>query len=98
MCYWFQVHNDTLFLGTFEQNPTFVEKLEPDLVFGLYDLDWDVFQPCMEHMIEVMPTLANVGYRSIINGPESFTPDYMQLFGDVPKVTYQTLMTIELMI
>ena len=52
----------------------------------------------MEHMIEVMPTLANVGYRSIINGPESFTPDYMQLFGDVPKVTYQTLMTIKLMI
>ena len=83
------MHNDTLFLGTFERNPTFVEELEPDLVFGLYDLDWDVFQPCLDHMIDVMPKLAEIGYRSIINGPESFTPDYMPLFGDVPKVTHQ---------
>lgn len=63
-----------------------MENLEPDLVFGLYDLDWDVFQPCMEHMIDVMPKLADTGYRTIINGPESFTPDYRPLFGEVPEV------------
>lgn len=73
-------------MGTFERNPTFVDELETDLVFGLYDLDWDVFQPCMEHMIDIMPALADVGYRTIINGPESFTPDYMPLFGEVPEV------------
>ena len=36
--------------------------------------------------MDIMPKLKEVGYRSIINGPESFTPDYMPLFGDVPEV------------
>ena len=74
------------FLERLRETPTFVDELEADLVFGLYDLDWDVFTPCMEQMIDIMPKLAEVGYRSIINGPESFTPDYMPLFGKVPEV------------
>ena len=83
-----KVQNDTLFLGTFERNPTFVENLDPDLVFGLYDLDWDVFTPCMNQMIDLMPMLANVGFRETINGPESFTPDYKPLFGETPEVGF----------
>ena len=81
------MHNDTLFLGTFERNPTFVQNLDPDLVFGLYDLDWDVFTPCMENMIDIMPKLSDVGFRTTINGPESFTPDYKPLFGEVSDVS-----------
>ncbi len=40
----FQIHNETIFMGAFEANPVWVEA-EPSLVFGLYDLDWDVYQP-----------------------------------------------------
>lgn len=73
-------------MGVFERNPTFVEDLEPDLVFGLYDLDWDVIMPQLEQMMMLMPKLEEVGYRSIINGPESFSPDYNPMFGETPEV------------
>jgi glycine/D-amino acid oxidase-like deaminating enzyme len=80
-----KVHNDTIYMGAFEANPVFVE-IEQDLVFGLYDLDWDVYQPYLEKHIEIMPKLANVGHRTVICGPETFTPDGMPLFGKPSEV------------
>lgn len=73
-------------MGAFEENPTFV-KVEPDLVYGLYDFEWDVFEPYLEKHAEVMPTLANVGHKTVICGPETFTPDYMPIFGQASQVS-----------
>ncbi len=73
-------------MGAFEENPTFVE-VDPDLVFGLYDFEWDVYEPYLKKHMEIMPTLGQVGQKTIICGPESFTPDYMPLFGPDSEVT-----------
>ena len=42
-----------------------------------------------------LPMLDNVGHKTVICGPESFTPDSMPLFGETPEVerlleTYQS--------
>lgn len=80
-----QVHNDTVFMGAFESNPVFVD-VEPDLVYGLYDFPWEEYGPYLEKHMEVMPKLASVGQKTLICGPESFTPDAMPLFGQPPNV------------
>ena len=80
-----KVHNDTIFMGAFEENPTFVE-LDPHLVFGLYDFEWDVYMPYLEKHMEVMPRLKTVGQKTLICGPESFSPDSMPIFGKAPQV------------
>ena len=43
-------------IGFFESNPTFLESdLEcSDLVFGLYDLEWDVAMPYVEAAHKVL--------------------------------------------
>ena len=75
-------------MGAFEANPTFVD-IDPNLVFGLYDFEWDVYMPYLEKHIEVMPKLKDVGHKTLICGPESFSPDALPIFGKAPKVHYQ---------
>ncbi len=59
----FQCQNETLQVGSFEPNPTFVDPIDPDLTFGLFDLEDHVFEPMMQKMLERMPCLSNVGTR-----------------------------------
>ena len=40
--------------------------------FGLFDEDWDHFEPLMEGALHRLPVLATAGAK-LINGPESFT-------------------------
>jgi glycine/D-amino acid oxidase-like deaminating enzyme len=75
------MHKEACFMGFFEANPVFLEP-DKDLVFGLYDVDLDAATPYLEATIKVFPALKNAGQRSIICGPESFTPDKNPLFGE----------------
>ncbi len=75
------MHKQTCFMGFFEANPTFLEPAS-DLVFGLYDLDFDAASPHLEATTRIFPALEAAGQRSIICGPESFTPDKQPLFGE----------------
>ena len=72
-------------MGAFEANPTFVD-IDPGLVYGLYDFDWDVYMPYLNEHLKLMPKLANVGQKAIICGPESFTPDMQPIFGPDSQV------------
>lgn len=74
-------------MGAFEANPVFVD-VDPNLVFGLYDFEWDVYQPYFEKYLQLMPKASHVGYKSIICGPETFTPDFAPIFGRTPEVNY----------
>lgn len=56
--------------------------MDDDFSFGLYELDWNVFNAHMEAMTILVPELANVGIKSTICGPESFTPDHKPLMGE----------------
>ena len=94
-----QVQNNTLYLGAFEANPGFWEA-QPGFAFGLFDLNMESYLPYLEAIhrqpmtiladqnIESrrLPMLDSVGHKTVICGPESFTPDSMPLFGETPEV------------
>jgi len=81
-----KVQNDTLYLGAFEANPGFWEA-QPGFAFGLFDLNMDSYMPYLEAIHKRLPMLDNVGHKTVICGPESFTPDSMPLFGETPEVS-----------
>ena len=58
------------------------------LVYGLYDFEWDVYMPYLNEHMKLMPKLGNVGQKTIICGPESFTPDSQPIFGAESQVSY----------
>ena len=73
-------------MGAFEANPVFVD-IDPELVYGLYDLDLDVYMPYLNEHMKLMPKLGEVGQKTIICGPESFTPDSQPIFGAESQVS-----------
>ena len=95
-----QVQNDTLYLGAFEANPGFWEA-QPGFAFGLFDLNMESYLPYLEAIhrqprnkfqadsmeFRRLPMLDSVGHKTVICGPESFTPDSMPLFGETPEVS-----------
>lgn len=42
----------------------------------------------MDNILHRMPLIEKAEIRSMINGPESFTPDSRYLLGEVPEVGY----------
>ncbi|KAG6447560.1 hypothetical protein O3G_MSEX005038 [Manduca sexta] len=61
--------------------------LVPDnLQFHLYELDWDIFGVHLSSASSLCPKLGEVGIKSTICGPESFTPDHKPLLGEDPNL------------
>ena len=52
----------------------------------ILESDWEHFAPTMELAIGRVPALANAGLRTLINGPESFTPDGNFILGEAPEL------------
>ena len=80
-----KVQNKTLFLGAFEANPTSWDPV-PGFSFGQFNLNMEAYMPYLEAFHKMLPMLDDVGHRSIICGPESFTPDGIPLFGETVEV------------
>lgn len=81
-----RLQGDALSIGGYEANPIFIDKVENDFAFGLYELDWDVFGIHIESAIHRVPVLEKIGIKSTVCGPESFTPDHKPLLGEDPVV------------
>ena len=66
-----------LLVGCFDREalPVRLSDLPTPFEFGLLNENWDQFMPYMEQAIHRIPALADCGVRTLINGPESFTPD-----------------------
>ena len=66
-----------LLVGCFDRDalPVRLSDLPTPFEFGLLNENWDQFLPYMEQAIHRIPALANCGVRTLVNGPESFTPD-----------------------
>ncbi len=77
-----------LVMGGYEPNPmSWGESSIPaDFNGRLLQPDWDQFEQLLESAVERIPTLADVGIRKLINGPESFTPDGNFILGESPEV------------
>jgi 4-methylaminobutanoate oxidase (formaldehyde-forming) len=77
-----------LLIGCFEPNarPVGMEQLPADFSFDLLPENWDHFEPVMMSAIRRIPALETVEVRTLINGPESFTPDDRFMIGEAPEV------------
>ncbi|KAA0201281.1 hypothetical protein HAZT_HAZT002650 [Hyalella azteca] len=81
-----RLQGDALSIGGYEANPKIIEKIDINFAFGLYDLDYEVFNPLMQGHIKRIPVLENTGVKSTVCGPESFTPDHKPIMGEDPMV------------
>jgi 4-methylaminobutanoate oxidase (formaldehyde-forming) len=77
-----------LVMGGYETNPIpWAEKGVPqDFAFRLLDSDFDHFEPIMGLALGRVPALETAGIKTMINGPESFTPDGNFILGEAPEL------------
>lgn len=66
-------------MGGYENNPILLDDIPNDFNFGLYELDYSVFDAHIEGAVKLCPTFGTAGIKSTICGPESFTPDHKPL-------------------
>jgi glycine/D-amino acid oxidase-like deaminating enzyme/glycine cleavage system aminomethyltransferase T len=77
-----------LLVGFFDAKaiPVAPADLPRDFSFGLLDSNWDQIEPNMAIALERFPVLQRAEIRTLLNGPESFTPDMQMLLGEAPEV------------
>ena len=75
-----------LLVGFFEPvaKPWGMEGIPEHFAFDSLDEDWEHLAPVLESAATRVPLLRDVGIRSFMNGPESFTPDDRYLLGPAP--------------
>jgi sarcosine dehydrogenase len=77
-----------LVMGGYEPNPIPWALGGPpkNFNFSLLTSNWDHFTPIMELAIGRVPALQTAGVKTLLNGPESFTPDGNFILGESPEV------------
>ncbi len=77
-----------LLVGCFEPEGIAIEpgELGEDFAFSLLPEDWDHFEPMMVNALHRIPALETAEVRTLLNGPESFTPDSAFMLGEAPEV------------
>ncbi len=77
-----------LVMGGYEHNPVaWARQGFPEhFHFSLLNSNWDLFEQHMEQALIRVPALAETGVKTLINGPESFTPDGNFILGEAPEV------------
>ncbi len=81
-----KVQGDALHIGGYENNPVFWDEVQSDFSFGLFELDWDVFDVHIAGACNRVPVVSQTGIKSTVCGPESFTPDHKAIMGEDPRV------------
>jgi len=76
-----------LLVGCFEPmgKPIAPGVLDKDFAFGLLPEDWDHFEPMMELALHRLPVLEDAQVKTLLNGPESFTPDGSFMLGETAE-------------
>lgn len=77
-----------LVMGGYEHDPIpwGVDGLPHDTSFQLLDSNWEHFSQFIEKAVGRVPALKDAGIKSLVNGPESFTPDGNFILGEAPEV------------
>jgi len=77
-----------LVMGGYEPNPIpwATAGIPENFNFSLLNSNWDHFTPIMELAIGRVPALQTAGVKTLLNGPESFTPDGNFILGEAPEV------------
>ena len=76
-----------LLVGCFEPMGKAIdpEQLGEDFAFQLLPEDWDHFEPMMLNALHRLPVLETAEVKTLLNGPESFTPDGAFLLGETAE-------------
>ena len=76
-----------LLVGCFEPLGKAIEpgRLDENFAFGLLPEDWDHFEPMMTNALHRLPALETAEVKTLLNGPESFTPDGMFMLGETAE-------------
>lgn len=82
---YFRIQGSSIWLGGYEGNPINIDQVDRDFNFGLYELDWSTFDKHWEAAEQLCPTLAKVGIKTNICGPETFSPDHKPILGPDPR-------------
>ena len=61
------------------------DTLGKNFAFQLLSEDWDHFEPMMINALHRLPALETAEVKTLLNGPESFTPDGAFLLGATPE-------------
>ena len=77
-----------LLVGCFEPQAKALDPsaLGDNFAFSLLNGDWDHFEPIMINALHRIPALETAEVRTLLNGPESFTPDGAFLLGESAEV------------
>jgi sarcosine dehydrogenase len=77
-----------LVMGGYEPNPKpwALDGIPRPFEFQLLEPDFEHFAPTMELAYGRVPALRDVGINTLINGPESFTPDGNFILGEAPEL------------
>lgn len=73
-------------IGGFEINPVahFSDGAPWDFTQKLFPPDWELFEPILQGAIRRVPIIEKAEAVTLVNGPESITPDSRPLLGPVP--------------
>ncbi len=76
-----------LLIGCFEPMGKTIapDQLGEDFAFQLLPEDWDHFEPMMLNALHRLPVLENAEVKTLLNGPESFTPDSSFMLGEAAE-------------
>lgn len=76
-----------LLIGCFEPKAKAIPPgvLDGNFAFGLLPEDWDHFEPMMELALRRLPALETAEAKTLLNGPESFTPDGVFMLGETTE-------------
>ena len=81
---YFRDDSGGLLAGCFEPHGKAISatRLGDNFAFQLLSEDWDHFEPMMINALARAPALAAAEVKTLINGPESFTPDGVFMLGE----------------
>jgi 4-methylaminobutanoate oxidase (formaldehyde-forming) len=76
-----------LVMGGYEPDPIpwAVDGIPNGFNFSLLNANWDHFGQIMELAMGRVPALQTAGVKTLLNGPESFTPDGNFILGEAPE-------------
>ncbi len=77
-----------LVMGGYEPNPIMWAKngIPKGFHYQLLESNFDHFEPIIEQALGRVPALQTAGVKTLINGPESFTPDGNFILGEAPEL------------
>lgn len=85
---YFREEGGGLMIGLFEPvcAPWKVEGVPDDFTFGEISPDWERMAGYIETAMRRVPITLETGVKKLFCGPESFTPDLLPCFGEVPEL------------